>query len=162
MYVRGGTDDQNLVTLDEAVVYNVWHLFGFFSVFNPDAKDVTVIKGGFPAHYGGRLSAVIDTRMYEGNKEKIKVKGGVGLLTSRITVDGPVIPEKASFMVAARRTYIDQVFKLANINLPYFFYDLNAKMNFRISDRDRLYFSTYFGKDVLDFQEEVDDEEEFI
>ncbi len=162
MYVRGGTDDQNLVTLDEAVVYNVGHLFGFFSVFNPDAvKDVSVIKGGFPTHYGGRLSAVVDTRMYEGNKEKINVKGGVGLLTSRVMVDGPIIPEKASFMVAVRRTYIDKVFNLVRVSLPYFFYDLNAKVNFRISDRDRLYFSTYLGKDVLDVQEEVDEEDEF-
>lgn len=162
MYVRGGTDDQNLVTLDEATVYNVGHLFGFFSVFNTDAiKDVNVIKGGFHASHGGRLSSVIDTRMFEGNKEKISVKGGVGILTSRLAIDGP-ISDKASFMVAGRRTYIDQVFGLFGTSIPYYFYDLNTKFNYKVSDRDRIYVSGYFGNDVLAFQEDVEeDEDEF-
>lgn len=162
LYVRGGTDDQNLVTLDDATVYNLSHLFGFFSVFNTDAlKHVKVIKGGFKADYGGRLSAVMDTRMQEGNQEKFEARGGVGLLTSRLTLDGPLFGKKGTFMVAGRRTYIDQVLGLAGIDLPYFFYDLNAKASYRVSGRDRIYISSYFGDDVLKVREsETNDEEE--
>ncbi len=160
LYVRGGTDDQNLVTLDDATVYNLSHLFGFFSVFNTDAiRDIRITKGGFTADHGGRLSAVMDTRMQEGNPEKIEVKGGIGLLTSRLTIDGPIIKDKATFMVSGRRTYIDQVLGLAGINLPYFFYDLNTKASYKISKRDRIFVSGYFGDDVLKVQEEGENEE---
>lgn len=159
MFVRGGAADQNLVLLDEAIVYNTGHLFGFFSVFNPDAlKDMTMIKGAFPAQYGGRLSAVLDLRQKEGNMEEFHFKGGVGLLSSRLNIEGPIIKDKLSFSVSGRRTYIDQVFKTVGINIPYYFYDLNAKANLKISDRDRIYFSSYFGDDVLKFREEVETE----
>lgn len=161
LYVRGGTDDQNLVTLDDATVYNLSHLFGFFSVFNTDAlKNVKVIKGGFTADYGGRLSAVMDTRMQEGNQERFEAKGGIGLLTSRLTLDGPLFNKKGTFMIAGRRTYIDQVLGLAGIELPYFFYDLNAKASYRITDRDRIYVSSYFGDDVLKVRESETNEDE--
>lgn len=156
MFVRGGDADQNLVQMDEAVVYNTGHLFGFFSVFNPDAlKDITMIKGGFPAQYGGRLSSVLDLRTKEGNMEEYHFKGGVGLLSSRLNIEGPIVNNKLSFSVAGRRTYIDQVFKLVGVRIPYYFYDLNAKVNWKISDKDRLYFSSYFGDDVLKFNEQV-------
>jgi hypothetical protein len=150
MYVRGGTDDQNLILLDEAVVYNVGHLLGFFSVFNSDAlKDIELMKGAFPAKYGGRLSSVMDIRMNEGSMERWNVKGGIGLLTSRLNIDGPIIKNKMSFMLAARRTYIDKVLQLAGSNLPYYFYDINGKMNYKLSNRDRIYLSAYLGSDVL-------------
>lgn len=153
MFVRGGSGDDNLILLDEAVVYNVSHLFGFFSVFNNDAlKDVTLIKGGFPAKYGGRLSSVMDIRMKDGDQEHWKVDGGIGLLSSRLTIQGPIIKEKMSFLMAGRRSYIDKVFKTAyggkNV-LPYYFYDVNTKLNYKISDKNRLYFSHYDGDDVL-------------
>ena len=156
MFVRGGTGDGNLILLDEAVVYNVSHLFGFFSVFNNDAlKDVTVYKGGFPASYGGRLSSVLDIRMKEGDQEKFQVEGGIGLLSSRVTVQGPILKKKMSFIVSARRSYIDQVFKLRysgkNV-LPYYFYDLTAKINYIVSNKDRIYLSSYWGDDVLKAQ----------
>ncbi len=151
MFVRGGDADQNLILLDEAVVYNASHLFGFFSVFNPETlRNVTLLKGGFPANYGGRLSSVLDIRMKEGNNQRFSAEGGIGLLSSRVTLEGPILKDKVSFMVAGRRTYADQVAKAAGRRVPYYFYDLNAKANFRISDRDRLYYSTYFGNDVLD------------
>lgn len=160
MFVRGGTDDQNLVVLDDAVVYNIGHLFGFFSVFNADAiKDVDIIKGGFSADYGGRLSSVMDVRMNEGSQQRYNVRGGLGLLTSRLTIDGPIIEDRMSFMIAARRTYIDRVFQLAGSNLPYYFYDYNAKLNYKISNNDRIYFSSYFGDDVLAFDETSGEDE---
>jgi len=161
MFVRGGDADQNLVLLDEATVYNIGHLFGFFSVFNPDAlRDLTIIKGGFPAHYGGRLSSVLDVRMKEGNNQKINVEGGIGLLSSRLTIQAPIIKDKASFLISGRRTYIDQIFKAVGITLPYYFYDFNAKFNYKFSEKDRIYLSGYFGDDVLAFDETVDNEEE--
>ncbi|MEO0897178.1 MAG: TonB-dependent receptor [Bacteroidota bacterium] len=148
--VRGGDPDQNLILLDEAVVYNVSHLFGFFSVFNPDAlKDLTIIKGGFPAQYGGRLSSVLDINMNEGNLKKFHARGGIGLLSSRLTVEGPIVKDKASFSISGRRTYIDQVLGLVGIPVPYYFYDLNAKANVRLGERDRLFLSAYLGDDVL-------------
>lgn len=154
MFVRGGTDDQNLVVLDDAVVYNLGHLFGFFSVFNSDAiKDVDIIKGGFTADYGGRLSSVMDVRMNDGSSQRYNVRGGIGLLTSRLTVDGPLIKDRMNFMLAARRTYIDRIFKAVGSELPYYFYDYNAKLNYKISNNDRVYFSAYFGDDVLAFDE---------
>ncbi len=159
MFVRGGTDDQNLVLLDEATVYNTGHLFGFFSVFNNDAiRDINIIKGGFPAHYGGRLSSVMDVRMKEGDLEKWHAAGGIGLLSSRLTVDGPIIKDKLSVMVSSRRTYIDKILKLTGSSLPYYFYDLNAKLTYKISRKDRLFLSSYIGNDVLRFREKVEDE----
>ncbi|MGQ0829512.1 MAG: TonB-dependent receptor [Bacteroidota bacterium] len=152
MFVRGGSGDDNLILLDEAVVYNISHLFGFFSVFNNDAlKDVTMIKGGFPAQYGGRLSSVMDIRMKDGDMQKYHVDGGIGTLSSHITIQGPIIKDRMSFIVSGRRSYIDQLFKLIYKDdvLPYFFYDATCKLNYRVSDKDRLYFSTYYGNDVL-------------
>jgi hypothetical protein len=160
MFVRGGTDDQNLVILDDAVVYNLGHLFGFFSVFNSDAiKNVELVKGGFPANQGGRLSSVMDVRMNEGSLQRYNIRGGIGLLTSRLTVDGPIIPNKMSFMLAGRRTYIDKVFQTLGVSLPYYFYDYNAKLNYKISENDRIYFSTYLGDDVLAFDETTETDE---
>lgn len=160
MFVRGGDADQNLIQLDEAIVYNTGHLFGFFSVFNPDAlKDMTMIKGAFPAQYGGRLSSVLDLRMKEGNQEEFHVKGGIGLLSSRLNIEGPIIKNKLSFSLSGRRTYIDQVFKTVGFDIPYYFYDINAKANLKISNKDRIYFSSYFGDDVLKFSEGVNTED---
>lgn len=152
--VRGGAADQNLILLDEAPVYNSSHLLGFFSIFNADAvKDVKVYKGGIPAQYGGRLSSVVDVRQKEGNSKNLAFNGGVGLLSSRLLIEGPIVKDKASFMVAGRRSYADLFLKLSNDsavnqNILYF-YDLNAKVNWRLSDKDRLYLSGYFGKDVF-------------
>lgn len=153
MFVRGGSGDDNLILLDEAVVYNVSHLFGFFSVFNNDAlKDVTMIKGGFPAQYGGRMSSVMDIRMKDGDMQHFRAEGGIGLLSSHLTLQGPIIKGKSSFLLSGRRSYIDRVIKLAyngqNV-LPYYFYDANLKANYTISDKDRLFLSGYVGDDVL-------------
>ncbi len=151
LFVRGGDADQNLVLLDEATVYNTGHLLGFFSVFNAETlKDVTLLKGGFPAQYGGRLSSVLDIRMKEGNNQRFAVDGGVGLLSSRLTVQGPIRKGKSSFMIAGRRTYVDRLAGLVGREVPYYFYDLNAKVNVQLSGKDRLYYSTYLGDDVLD------------
>ncbi len=161
MFVRGGDADQNLVLLDEATVYNIGHLFGFFSVFNSDAiKDITLYKGAFPSKYGGRLSSILDVKMKEGNLNEFHGKGGIGLLSSRLTLEGPLVKDKGSFTIAGRRTYIDKVFKTVGQNVPYYFYDLNLKANYKVSDNDRLYFSTYFGNDVLKFDENDIPEEE--
>lgn len=155
LFVRGGDADQNLVLLDEATVYNLGHLFGFFSVFNSDAiNDLTMIKGAFPSNYGGRLSSILDVRMKEGNSTEFHGAGGIGLLSSRLMLEGPIIKNKMSFLVSARRTYIDQVFKMVASNLPYYFYDLNAKVNYKISQKDRLFYSFYMGRDVLNVSEE--------
>ena len=158
LYVRGGGPDQNLILLDEAVVYNAAHLFGFFSVFNADAiKDINIIKGGMPAEYGGRLSSVLDITMKDGNNKKYEAAGGIGLLSSRLTIEGPVQKDKSSFIVSGRRTYIDVLSKpfLNNDNAfsgsGYYFYDLTTKVNYKISDKDRLYLSGYFGRDVFSF-----------
>lgn len=157
-YVRGGGPDQNLILLDEAVVYNSGHLLGFFSVFNSDAiKNTTLIKGGMPSYYGGRLSSVVDVQMKEGNDQKFRAEGGIGLIASRLTLQGPIVKEKSSFIVSARRTY---GFDLAQPGIKktdfagtnYYFYDVNAKVNYRFSDKDRLYLSAYFGQDVLKFR----------
>ena len=155
MFVRGGDADQNLVLLDEAVVYNVGHLFGFFSVFNPDAlKDVTLVKGGFPAQYGGRLSSVLDVRMKDGNNRGVQLEGGIGLLSSRLTLEVPLVRDRAALLVSGRRTYLDQVLGLVGADVPYYFYDLNAKLNYRLSERDQLFASSYLGDDVLAFAED--------
>lgn len=153
--VRGGNIDQNLILLDEAPVYNSSHLFGFFSVFNPDAvKDVKLIKGGIPAQYGGRLSSILDIRMKEGNKKNFQVTGGIGTIFSRLAVEGPLIKDKASFIVAARRSYLDILAKPILSahgfkNLKFNFYDLTAKINYHINDKNNLFASGYFGRDVF-------------
>lgn len=157
LYVRGGGPDQNLVLLDEAIVYNPGHLFGFFSVFNADAiRNTTLIKGGMPSQYGGRLSSVVDVSMKEGNNKDFTAKGGIGLISSRLTLEGPLVKDKSSFMLSGRRTYIDVLLQpfIQNTNLAgnaYYFYDLNAKLNYTFSDKDRLYVSGYFGRDVFSF-----------
>ena len=158
-YVRGGGPDQNLVLLDEAVVYNVSHLFGFFSVFNADAiKNVELIKGGMPANYGGRLSSVLDISMKEGNRKKFTVDGGIGVISSRLTIQGPIKKNVSSFIVSGRRTYIDILInpfikKTPFAGTGYFFYDLTAKANYDLSDNDRLYVSGYFGRDVFSYSQ---------
>ncbi len=158
LFIRGGGPGQNLVLLDGAPVYNTGHLFGFFSVFNGDAvKDVTLIKGGMPANYGGRLSSVVDISMKEGNNKEIHGKGGIGLIASRFSLEGPVIKNKASFFVSARRTYIDALVKpfvpknSSFHGSGYYFYDLNAKVNYIFSDKDRLFLSGYLGRDRFKF-----------
>jgi hypothetical protein len=153
-YVRGGSADQNLILLDEAVVYNPSHLLGFFSTFNSDAiKDVTVYKGGMPAEYGGRLASVIDIKMNDGNNQKYKVSGGIGLISSRLNVEGPLDKDKGSFTISARRTYADLFLRLSHdstINKDIlYFYDINAKANYKLSDKDHLYLSAYTGRDDL-------------
>lgn len=153
-HVRGGGADQNLILLDEATVYNASHLLGFFSVFNGDAlKDVTLYKSGQPAEFGGRLSSVLDVRMKDGNAKKFGVEGGIGLIASRLKLEGPIAKEKGSFMISGRRTYADLFFKLSSdtsINQSrVYFYDLNAKANYRLNSNNRIYLSGYFGKDVL-------------
>jgi TonB dependent receptor/CarboxypepD_reg-like domain/TonB-dependent Receptor Plug Domain len=158
IYVRGGGPDQNLILLDDAPVYNTGHLFGFFSIFNSDAiKNTTLIKGGMPAQYGGRLSSVLDISMKEGNNQKFQLEGGIGLIASRLSIQGPIKKNKSSFIVSARRTYIDALTKpfikktSQFYGSGYYFYDLNTKMNYRFSERDVLYLSGYFGRDVFDF-----------
>ncbi len=157
-YVRGGGPDQNLIVLDDAVVYNASHLFGFFSVFNADAvRDVNLIKGGMPAKYGGRLSSVLDIIMKDGNMEKYQVDGGLGLISSRLTVQGPIKKDTCSFIVSGRRTYADLLINpfiketAKAKGSGYYFYDLNAKVNYRFSDKNRLFLSGYFGRDVFSF-----------
>jgi hypothetical protein len=157
-YVRGGGPDQNLILLDDAVVYNTGHLFGFFSIFNSDAiKNVSLIKGGMPAQYGGRLSSVVDISMKEGNINKTEIDAGIGLIASRFSIQGPIKKDKASYMISARRTYIDALVKpfIPKQNdfygSGYYFYDLNAKVNYKLSEKDHLYLSGYFGRDKFDF-----------
>ena len=153
-YVRGGSTDQNLILLDEAPVYNASHLLGFFSTFNSDAiKDVSVFKGGMPAQYGGRLSSVLDIRMNDGNKKEYTAEGGIGLISSRLKLEGPIVKDKGSFMISGRRTYADTFLALSNDssinNNTLYFYDLNAKANYQIDDKNTLYLSGYFGRDEL-------------
>jgi hypothetical protein len=150
--VRGGNLDQNLILLDEANVYNASHLMGFFSVFNNDAiKDVKLYKGDIPARYGGRLSSALDIRMKEGNTKRWSGSGGVGLISSRFTIEGPLVKDKVSVIASARRTYADLFLPFAsdpNVrDNVLFFYDLNMKINWKISDNDRIFLSGYFGRD---------------
>ncbi len=155
--VRGGNIDQNLVLLDEAPVYNSSHLFGFFSVFNPDAvKDVKLIKGGIPSQYGGRVSSILDIRMKEGNNKAYEVNGGIGTIFSRLSIEGPIKKDKASFIIAGRRSYIDVLAKPelkrkdpALANAKFYFYDLTAKLNWKINNKNTVFASGYFGKDVF-------------
>ena len=157
-YVRGGNSSQNLILLDEATVYNADHLLGFFSTFNSDAiKDIQMFKGTAPAEYGGRTSSVLDVKMNDGNNKTHHVGGGIGLISSRLNLEGPIVKDKGSYLVTARRTYADLFLKLSSDELvnnnKLYFYDLNMKANFRIDDRNRLYLSGYFGRDVFEFQE---------
>lgn len=157
--VRGGGFDQNLIVLDEAIVYNASHLLGFFSVFNSDAiKDVTLYKGGMPAEYGGRASSVLDVIMKDGNSKKFGVSGGIGLIASRLTVEGPIVKDKGSFIISGRRTYADLFLRLSsdesiNSSILYF-YDLNLKANYKLGERDRIYLSGYFGRDKFGFSDD--------
>lgn len=156
LYVRGGGPDQNLILLDGVPVYNADHLFGFFSVFNADAiSSVNLIKGGFPARYGGRLSSVLDIRMKEGNNKEFSGEASVGLISSKISLEGPIFKEKTSYIISARRTYIDvlsqPIIRAAaqgeKVNAGYYFYDLNGKINHKFSDKSKLYLSSYMGND---------------
>lgn len=154
LFVRGGAADQNLVLLDEATVYNASHLFGFFSVFNPDAiKNLEIYKGGIPARFGGRLSSILDIQMKEGNNKEYVVSGGVGFIASRLTVEGPLSKDRSSFIMSARRTYADAFLRLSpneNVNSnTLYFYDFNAKANYTLNENNRFYLSGYFGRDVL-------------
>jgi hypothetical protein len=150
LYVRGGGPDQNLIILDDAIVYNASHLFGFFSIFNGDAlKSVELTKGGFPARYGGRLSSVLEMNMKEGNKEEWHGEGGVGLISSRLTLEGPIKKNKSSILVSGRRTYADLIIYpfLRNEKTGYFFHDFNVKVNYDFGRKNKIYLSGYFGKD---------------
>lgn len=151
LYVRGGGPDQNLIILDDATVYNANHLFGFFSVFNGDAlKSIELIKGGFPARYGGRLSSVLDMTMKDGNKKSFGGEAGIGLISSRLVLEGPIKKDTSSFLLSARRTYADVLarpFMPPGEKAGYYFYDLNAKVNYSLSRKDKLYLSGYFGQD---------------
>ncbi len=166
LYVRGGSPDQNLIMLDGVPLYNVSHIGGFVSVFNGDAiRNVTLTKGGFPARFGGRLSSVIEIDMKEGNLKEYHGEGGIGTLSSRMTYEGPIVKDKASFMVSGRRTYVDllarPIIKSVNrkenkrngtnndLGLRLDFYDLNAKVNYKINDKHRIYLSAYTGDDGL-------------
>ncbi|MFY9241393.1 MAG: TonB-dependent receptor [Polaribacter sp.] len=148
--VRGGAADQNLILLDEAIVFNSSHLFGFFSVFNPDViKDVKLYKGGIPARFGGRLSSVLDIYQKEGNSKDFNLTGGIGLVSSRLLAEGPIEKEKSSFVVAGRASYAHLFLPLFNNDNTAYFYDLNSKVNYRFNDKNNLFLSTYFGKDVF-------------
>jgi len=160
-YVRGGNADQNLILLDEAPVYSASHLMGFFSVFNSAAiKNVQLYKGGMPAKYGGRLSSVLDVTMNDGNAKQFGLSGGLGLISSNLTVEGPIKKDQGSFIVSGRRTYADLFLKLSRDttiqNTKLYFYDLNLKANYHIGENDRIYLSGYFGRDVLGFQDVMD------
>ncbi len=160
LYVRGGGPDQNLILLDGAPIYNAAHLFGFFSTFNSDAiKNVDLIKGGFPARYGGRLSSVIDISMKEGNMRRYNVEGSIGIVASRILIEGPIWKNKTSFIFTARRTYLDKLISplisaatLGGGDGGYYFYDLNLKVNHKFSDKDRVFLSFYKGLDKFSFK----------
>ncbi len=160
-YVRGGNYDQNLILLDEAPVYNPSHALGFYSVFNGDAiKDLSFYKSHIPVKYGGKLSSVLDIRMKEGNKNKYQVSGGLGLISSRLSVEGPIVKDKASFLLTGRRTYADLLYGAISTeedaeNTSIYFYDFNAKMNYKLGEKDQLFLSGFFGRDVnqIDIQQ---------
>ena len=152
--VRGGAVDQNLILLDEATIFNSSHLFGFFSVFNPDAiKDLKLYKGGIPAKYGGRVSSVLDIYQRDGNSKEFEAQGGIGVISSRLLAEGPIVKDKGSFLVGGRSSYAHLFLKLAdNPNLAYF-YDLNTKLTYSLNDENKLLFSGYFGRDVFDINQ---------
>ena len=148
--VRGGAADQNLILLDEATVYNSSHLFGFFSVFNADAiKDLKLYKGGIPSRFGGRVASVLDIYQKEGNSKAFNLSGGIGLISSRIMAEGPLVKEKGSFLVAGRSSYAHLFLKLTNNKNSAYFYDLNTKLSYKLNENNNLYLSGYFGRDVF-------------
>ncbi len=148
--VRGGAADQNLILLDEATIFNSSHLFGFFSVFNPDAiKDVKLFKGGIPSRYGGRLSSVLEIFQKEGNSKELKVNGGIGAVASRLLAEGPIVKDKAAFLVGGRASYAHLFLPLFNIDNSAYFYDLNTKINYRINEKNNIFLSGYFGRDLF-------------
>ncbi|MBT8205060.1 MAG: TonB-dependent receptor, partial [Eudoraea sp.] len=148
--VRGGAADQNLILLDEATIFNSSHLFGFFSVFNPDAiKDVKLFKGGIPSRYGGRVSSVLEIFQKEGNSREFKVNGGIGAVASRVLAQGPIIKDEAAFLIGGRASYAHLFLPLFDIDNKAYFYDLNTKLNYRINDRNNIYLSGYFGRDLF-------------
>lgn len=152
--VRGGNVDHNLVLLDEAVVYNPSHVLGFFSVFNGDAiKDFEIYKGGIPSNYGGRLASVLDVRMKDGNNKRLEASGGIGLLSSRLTIEGPIVKEKGSFMISGRRSYFDLFFPFSDAtkDASAYFGDLNLKANMILGKNDKVFVSGYAGRDKLGF-----------
>jgi hypothetical protein len=154
--VRGGNIDHNLVLLDEAVVYNPSHVLGFFSVFNGDAiKDFEIYKGGIPSQYGGRLASVLDVRMKDGNSKNFGVSGGIGLLSSRLTVEGPIVKDKGSFMISGRRSYFDIFFPFTEQtkDATAYFGDINIKGNYQLTEKDKIFVSGYAGRDKLGFGE---------
>ncbi len=155
--VRGGSMDQNLILLDEAPVYSASHLMGFFSVFNADAiKDVSVYKGGIPATYGGRAASVVDIQMKDGNNQHFSGSGGIGLISSRLTIEGPIVKDKSSFILSGRRSYADLMARASGQlteNVTLYFYDLNAKINYRVNENNRIFLSGYFGKDDFGFED---------
>ena len=158
-FVRGGNIDQNLILLDEATVYNPSHLFGFFSVFNSDAiKNAKMIKGSMPSEYGGRISSVLDIKMKEGNKKKLRFTGGIGLISSRLSIEAPIVKDKGSFLISGRRTYADLFLPLAGDEAlndsELYFYDLNLKANYTVGKSDKLFLSGYFGRDVLGYKDQ--------
>jgi hypothetical protein len=158
-YVRGGGGDQNLVIVDDATIYNANHIFGFVSTVNTDAmKRVDFYKGSFPARYGGRIASVTDIQLKEGNREKTKVEGGIGTLSARLTIEGPLLKKKSSFLLSSRRSFIDLItkpFMPASNEFGYQFYDVNLKANFDLGQKDRLYFSGFIGGDKLDIKEKI-------
>jgi len=148
--VRGGAVDQNLILLDEAIIFNSSHLFGFFSVFNPDAiKDVKLFKGGIPARYGGRVSSVLEIFQKEGNSKEFHMSGGIGAVASRLLAEGPIVKDKAAFLVGGRASYAHLFTPLFDIDNRAYFYDLNTKLNFKVDDRNSLFLSGYFGRDLF-------------
>ncbi|WP_081212402.1 TonB-dependent receptor [Salegentibacter sediminis] len=148
--VRGGAVDQNLILLDEATIYNSSHLFGFFSVFNPDAiKDLKLYKGGIPAKYGGRVSSVLDIYQRDGNSRELKMQGGIGAISSRLLAEGPIVKDKGSFLIGGRSSYAHLFLKFTDNENSAYFYDLNTKLSYRLDDKNKIYFSGYFGRDVF-------------
>ncbi|MDF4222041.1 TonB-dependent receptor [Maribacter sp. M208] len=148
--VRGGAADQNLILLDEAIIFNSSHLFGFFSVFNPDAiKDVKLYKGGIPARYGGRVSSVLDIFQKEGNSKEFKINGGIGAVASRLLIEGPIKKDKAAFLIGGRASYAHLFLPLFDVDNTAYFYDLNTKLNYRLNEKNNIFLSGYFGRDVF-------------
>lgn len=148
--VRGGAVDQNLILLDEAIIFNSSHLFGFFSVFNPDAiKDIKLFKGGIPARYGGRVSSVLEIFQKEGNSKEFHMSGGIGAVASRLLAEGPIVKDKAAFLIGGRASYAHLFTPLLDIDNRAYFYDLNTKLNYKVDDRNNLFLSGYFGRDLF-------------
>lgn len=154
LYIRGGNRDQNYILIDEAPIYNISHLYGFVSVFNPDmVKDVKIYSTCFPSNYGGRVSSVIDTKMKEGNLYNYSINGGLSILAGRLAIEGPIIKDKTSFLLTARRSFIDFILRPKSTYMIPMFYDLNSKINYKINEKNRLFFSMYHGYDQIDIAE---------